>query len=798
MLLHAGDGGEPATPLLPDILPWADESREYIHGWVTDTFSEPGRTLLRLTTATANIGDGALEVRGGSVLPNGNQEVVQRVYDDAGGFTDHLAGEFTFHPEHGHVHFDEYSQYHLREFLPGGGVGDIVAAGEKVSFCLIDSQAYPGFSTAETYSECNEIQGISVGWADVYFLQLPDQDIDITDVPDGDYWLEVVVDPFNHLLEADETNNVARIPIQLGGIEGDDRFEVNDSFAAAANLQVLGNRTELDLSISAPGDDDYFELVALTDGIMNVDASFDHSEGNLDLAVYDGNEQLIASSATHTDLEHITLQVAGGDTYFVHVFGIFGATNPDYDLQIDGPDNVISTWDFDGSGSWFDILKWTPNEPPNGDSSNAIFGDIITSPSVITTDSLVQVNSIQFDNANSYTIDGSGHLDLDISQSFQAPSIDVLQGQHTFLVDAELHGSAAIILANGSSLNFHGQLDLHGNVLSVTGEGRVLVNNSSNTGSGTVEVLSGHLMGSGTVAGNVHNHAGTTSPGSSLGILQVNGSLTHESEATLHIEIAGNAISEHDRLLVSETATLDGTLEVLPVNGYPDPLGRGQVDRFEIVTAGSIEGIFDELAYDGQTLDAYFESADVNRYHVDNGLFRNVTNTGTAVELVNAMALWGDTDGDLDVDIVDFNTLALQFNPLVANPALDWTLADFDGNQFVNIVDFNALATNFSPFGYAGGGNLAAASGGDAAAELVTQAPEFSHIDQTDIKREVDDPSGVDVLNAVVDNLFANSSGELVSDSLASPQVSGAHSSETLWAVRGLANRRMLAGDVEL
>src|SRR6185436_1880253 len=42
-----------------------------------------------------------------------------------------------------------------------------------------------------------------------------DQWIDVTDVPDGRYWLEVAVDPENHLLESDETNNVVRVPIEL-------------------------------------------------------------------------------------------------------------------------------------------------------------------------------------------------------------------------------------------------------------------------------------------------------------------------------------------------------------------------------------------------------------------------------------------------------------------------------------------------------------------------------------------------------------------------------------------------------
>ena len=100
--------------------------------------------------------------------------------------------------------------------LPDGGVGDIVAAGDKVSFCLLDVERYntsgPG---SPHYLNCGQIQGISVGWADVYDRGLEGQSIEITNVPNGNYWLEVVVDPDNHIIESNENNNVTRIQIAL-------------------------------------------------------------------------------------------------------------------------------------------------------------------------------------------------------------------------------------------------------------------------------------------------------------------------------------------------------------------------------------------------------------------------------------------------------------------------------------------------------------------------------------------------------------------------------------------------------
>ena len=61
----------------------------------------------------------------------------------------------------------------------------------------------------------------------------------------------------------------------------------------------------------------------------------------------------------------------------------------------------------------------------------------------------------------------------------------------------------------------------------------------------------------------------------------------------------------------------------------------------------------------------------------------------------------GDADGDKDVDIMDFNTLATNFDPSGNNSATnDWTSADFDVDGDIDITDFNSLASNFAPGGY--------------------------------------------------------------------------------------------------
>jgi hypothetical protein len=254
----------------PDLVPLTDVSKGWLYGSTIDTTTIPGRTLLRFATTIGNLGTGPIELRGGSLNPDGTHNVNQRVYDSSGGFTDQYAGTFTYHAGHSHLHYGDFAVYNLRESLAGGVVGGVVATGGKVSFCLRDIEklniGLPGTPATAQYTSCNTFQGISLGWADVYPATLLDQWIDVTGVADGSYWLEVVLDPTNRLVETNEANNVARVPIQLGAIGTGDRFEPNNSFAAATDLGPLTDRTENDLSIHAPGNEDYYRVTAVTQG----------------------------------------------------------------------------------------------------------------------------------------------------------------------------------------------------------------------------------------------------------------------------------------------------------------------------------------------------------------------------------------------------------------------------------------------------------------------------------------------------------------------------------------------------
>jgi hypothetical protein len=329
------------APRLPDLTVWADEDSDYLYGWYLDEAEPlmPDRVLLRVSTATPNTGAGPLELRGSSTTPG----VDQRIFRADGSFYDRFAGSFTFHPGHGHLHFDNWIHLHLRAVEPGNDVGDIIASGDKTSFAIIDLVHYdpdlPGSPNSIQYGG-GLVQGLSVGWADVYSANLPDQWIDITDVPSGQYWLEAVVDPENSILESNETNNATRILIDL--VKPSTEQPANDHFT---NATVLAGSTAADflsnrgatvetnepshVAPHPPAHSVWWRWTAPAN--MNVVISTDGSSFNTVLAVYRG-ESLEAPVPVAADDDtgagnnsRVSFAASAGTNYYLVVDGAGGA-----------------------------------------------------------------------------------------------------------------------------------------------------------------------------------------------------------------------------------------------------------------------------------------------------------------------------------------------------------------------------------------------------------------------------------------------------------------------------------------
>ncbi len=120
-----------------------------------------------------------------------------------------------------------------------------------------------------------------------------------------------------------------------------DRYEPNDTRSAATDLRQLtgaGNRWD-NITITS-GDNDWFKFATVATGTASdrVHIDFQAASGQLGLELYNGSGQLLSQATGAGNGQSIALTGQAAGTYYAHVFGVSGATNPGYSLVIDCAD----------------------------------------------------------------------------------------------------------------------------------------------------------------------------------------------------------------------------------------------------------------------------------------------------------------------------------------------------------------------------------------------------------------------------------------------------------------------------
>ena len=195
-----------------------------------------GRFKVGFVSAVDNIGRGPVWLVGSRPTTRAPMRVTQLVALRGGGRRAYPGAgvlRYTVAPEHSHWHYQRFENYELRR------TGDfaLVARDHKSGFCLADHYGYAAARLGirrprpRFLGNCERgnlqarwvEQGSSVGFTDRYPAHYHGQNVDVTGLPAGTYWLVHRANPFGGIRELRRDNNAAAVLIRLSWPTGRSR-----------------------------------------------------------------------------------------------------------------------------------------------------------------------------------------------------------------------------------------------------------------------------------------------------------------------------------------------------------------------------------------------------------------------------------------------------------------------------------------------------------------------------------------------------------------------------------------------
>jgi hypothetical protein len=123
--------------------------------------------------------------------------------------------------------------------------------------------------------------------------------------------------------------------------------------------------------------------------------------------------------------------------------------------------------------------------------------------------------------------------------------------------------------------------------------GTVSLNGGDLASSVGINIQGGSLSGVGIITSRV-TVTGVVSPGgvNAAGVLTITGNYVQAAAGALNIELGGLSPAQYDRLAISGSATLSGTLNVSEINGFTPSSGQ----TFQVMTFGARNGVFTAIS----------------------------------------------------------------------------------------------------------------------------------------------------------------------------------------------------------
>jgi len=173
-------------------------------------------------------GHGPLDVEGFRSNGSGTMKAYQYFYLDGKLIGKARAGTMGF-ANYNAWHFKQFAEYRLLNAHK-----KIVVRSRKISFCIAPTDSvdmllrhavwqptYTGIS-----GNCGNpaalwvTETLPLGWGDTYVQTVPYQNFEITDLPNGTYYIEIIANPEHLLYETNRNNDVSLRKIILGGTPG--------------------------------------------------------------------------------------------------------------------------------------------------------------------------------------------------------------------------------------------------------------------------------------------------------------------------------------------------------------------------------------------------------------------------------------------------------------------------------------------------------------------------------------------------------------------------------------------------
>jgi hypothetical protein len=213
----------PPSSALPDLAP--------LPSWGISITSQSGRDLLMFGATVWVGGNGPLDVEGFRQDASPTMPAWQYFWRGGKQIGRVRAGTMGFDSQHGHNHwhFEQFAAYRLLT-----GKSKLISRSQKVGFCITPTDEVNLTLPAATWQSSSVgLQGacgsstalwvqehMPVGWGDTYFQSVAGQAFDVTDLPNGTYYIEIIANPDHVLRELNLSNDTSLRKVILSGSRG--------------------------------------------------------------------------------------------------------------------------------------------------------------------------------------------------------------------------------------------------------------------------------------------------------------------------------------------------------------------------------------------------------------------------------------------------------------------------------------------------------------------------------------------------------------------------------------------------